>query len=361
MNKDYISSVWNFDEDRKSDLYNTHNLLRWYGRLPYDLVDRLILQYSKPGDKILANFSGSGTIALEALRLGRNVTGTEINPAALLASRVKTESTRFNINKFLQEIGKKNTWPSHKAENDIEEKWFTSKSLSSIKEIKRLIDKNKGTKAEKDFLTLILLSITKKVSLVDSRCVNHIVLDKKKKEVDVVELFKRKLHSSFDSLKKVNSGFKKGVSVKILEVDARKTKLPNSEFDLVISHPPYLGNVDYTNINQLENYFLGSERADVRAQDISTNSLEKYLESMFAVIDEAYRVTRKDGYICIIIGDNRKNGELIPTFSYFIQHALKLELSLEDIFIWVLKNKAGRGIKRHGHHIDHNYILVFRK
>ena len=72
-------------------------------------------------------------------------------------------------------------------------------------------------------------------------------------------------------------------------------------------------------------------------------------------------MVKKNGHICLIVGDNRKDSNIIPSFSYFIQYALSKELKLKDIFIWVLKNKAGKGIKRHGTHIDHNYVLVFKK
>jgi DNA modification methylase len=188
------------------------------------------------------------------------------------------------------------------------------------------------------------------------------VVDKNKKNPDALSIFKEKLEEISVVLKIIKEKVKKSTEIKVIHGDARKLPLKDNSIDFVISHPPYLGNVDYTNINQLENYILGYDYQSIRSTDLSTNNLDKYLKSIYVVMDEMNRVVKKGGRICLIIGDNRKDGEIIPTFSHFIQYAKDtLDLKLEDIFIWVLSQKAGMNIKRHGNHIDHNYVLVFQK
>jgi adenine-specific DNA-methyltransferase len=49
-------------------------------QFPLDLVDRIVLGCSNPGDVILDPFMGSGTTAVSCLRNGRVVVGFEINP-----------------------------------------------------------------------------------------------------------------------------------------------------------------------------------------------------------------------------------------------------------------------------------------
>ena len=177
-----------------------------------------------------------------------------------------------------------------------------------------------------------------------------------------LNVFKDKLEEMSLVLKITKWKIKKATDIKVIHGDARKLPLKDNSINLVISHPPYLGNVDYTNINQLENYILGYDYQSIRDTDLSTNNLGKYLKNIYIVMEEMNRVVKKGGRICLIIGDNRKDGEIIPTFSYFIQYAKNtLGLKLEDIFIWVLSQKAGMNIKRHGNHIDHNYVLVFQK
>ena len=50
--------------------------------LQFDIVDRLITRYSNPGDLVLDVFSGLGTVALRARRLGRSGYGIELNPTS---------------------------------------------------------------------------------------------------------------------------------------------------------------------------------------------------------------------------------------------------------------------------------------
>jgi DNA modification methylase len=90
--------------------------------------------------------------------------------------------------------------------------------------------------------------------------------------------------------------------------------------------------------------------------------MKNYLDSMQKVFDEMHRVLKPGKFMAVVIGDNRKDGNIQPTFSYFIQDATsRLGLELKDIFVWVTKGKAGMNVKRRGNFIDHNYILVFKK
>jgi hypothetical protein len=48
--------------------------------LQFDIVDRLIERYTNPGDVVFDPFMGIGTVALRALKLGRQGRGSELNP-----------------------------------------------------------------------------------------------------------------------------------------------------------------------------------------------------------------------------------------------------------------------------------------
>lgn len=364
MSKDFISSLWDFRnvEQDKSDL-KVHNFLRWYGKLPPQLVRKLLNLYSKEKDLVLANFSGSGTVALESLLNNRNCIAIDSNPLAIILTEVKTHPIEFKFDKF------KKKWDEYvktkpgkiKAKDEYERKWFNKDSFSDIQLIKNFINKY-DSKQEKDLLLLVLASTIKKLSLVDARCINHIVVDKNKKNPKAFDIFQEKLEEISVVLKIIKEKIRKGTDIKVLHGDARKLPLKDNSIDFVVSHPPYLGNVDYTNINQLENYILGYDYESIRNNDLSTNNLDKYLNNIYIVMNEMNRVVKNGGRICLIIGDNRKDGEIIPTFSHFIHYAKNnLGLKLEDIFIWVLSQKAGMNIKRHGNHIDHNYVLIFQK
>lgn len=49
--------------------------------LQFDIVDRVIVQMSQPGETVFDPFSGIGTVPLRAVKLGRKGMGTELNPS----------------------------------------------------------------------------------------------------------------------------------------------------------------------------------------------------------------------------------------------------------------------------------------
>lgn len=69
------------------------NPLTWKGQFSPQLVEAHLRSYAKAGDVVLDPFVGSGTVILEALRLGLEVVGTEINPAAATLARLYRAST----------------------------------------------------------------------------------------------------------------------------------------------------------------------------------------------------------------------------------------------------------------------------
>lgn len=363
MSNAFISSVWDFsDVGSKQTGYLTHDFLRWYGKLIPQLVSRLLDMYTVEGDLVLANFSGSGTVCLEAHLANRNAIGIDANPLALLLSKVKSSPAKFETNEIIDLLDKnyKNSSSTRYENDEFLQKWFSQKAYDDLfryLEAAKMIEDQKL----RDTLNLAIASIVKKVSRVDSRCVNHIVVDDKKNVAGVRETLLDKLESMSKDIDSLESK-KLKAKVRIEQGDARKLHLKNSSVDFILSHPPYLGAIDYTNIFQLENLMLGNDNKAIDVNDISTTSMKNYLGSMQQVFDEMYRVLKPGKFMAIVIGDNRKDGNIQPTFSYFIQDAtFRLGLELKDIFIWVTKGKAGMNVKRRGNFIDHNYILIFKK
>jgi DNA modification methylase len=363
MKNNFISSVWNFKEFKlKETNYATHDFLRWYGKLVPQLVSKLINLYSNREDLVLANFAGSGTVLLESNILKRDSIGFDSSPLSILLCKVKTTPYKPKSKKFLSELkdyinkNKRKTFEM----DETDKKWYDKKVFNNLMLIKEKIEKlNK--KEDKNYFLLALASITRKISRIDSRCINHIVVDKNKPLLNVFEEYVKKVNEmdiSMDDYTKISNGN----NIIIERGDARKLKkLKNSSIDLVISHPPYLGCINYSNIFKLANKIINYDYEEVKKRDISTTSLPKYMEDMKKVFDEMFRVIKPGKYACIIIGDNRVNGDLIPTFSYFINYALKKGFKLKDIFLCLMNKKAGMSIKRRGNHIDHNYILIFQK
>lgn len=363
MKNDFISSIWDFKQVSLNETnYLTHDFLRWYGKLIPQLVARMIKLYSKEGDLILANFAGSGTVLLESHVLHRNSIGVDSSPLSILLCKVKTTPYNPNISKFLDLLSQylKENKNKKFAMDETDKKWYEEEVFNELMLIKKKINTIKDER-DRNYYLLALAAITRKISRIDSRCINHIVVDKNKPLFNPFEEFSKKIEEmnlSMQELIKVANGAK----ISINRGDARDLNdIKSNSVDLIISHPPYLGCINYSNIFKLANKIIDFDYDNVKQNDISTNSLSRYMGDMKKVFDEMFRVLKNDKYACVIIGDNRVDGDLIPTFSYFINYANEKGFKLKDIFIWLMNQKAGMSIKRHGNHIDHNYILIFQK
>jgi adenine-specific DNA-methyltransferase len=85
------SDVWQIakvtsGEDRSSPERTPHP-----AQFPLDLVNRIVLGFSNPGELVLDPFIGSGTVAVSCLEHGRKILGIEVNPAycELTARRIE--------------------------------------------------------------------------------------------------------------------------------------------------------------------------------------------------------------------------------------------------------------------------------
>lgn len=357
---EFISSIWDLRQKTLSPIPAIHDFFRFLGKLPPLLVRRLINLYSDENDLILDNFAGSGTVLIEAKFANRRSIGVESNPLFHLLCRVKTStfvpSTTGFSTRIKERLGNRDgkllfDYPKGK-------KWFYTESLTALQTILEEINKLENEK-ERNFYQVALANIVKHASKIDSRCVNHIVVDKDKPKIDVCQRFL----SSIKELEEASEEFAKyKTQSNVYLGDAKNLDfLDDASIDLIISHPPYLGAIIYYNIYQLESDLLGFDYEGIKEIDMSTYSLDKYMRNMKDVFDEMHRVLKTRKYACVVIGDTRRNGEIIPTFSRFIDYGTSIGFSLRDIFIWVLIGKAGMNVARRGNYIDHNYILIFRK
>jgi 16S rRNA G966 N2-methylase RsmD len=64
------------------------NLFAWRGQFSPQFAEAILTHYGCEADVVLDPFAGSGTVLVEAARLGRAVHGVELNPAAAALARV---------------------------------------------------------------------------------------------------------------------------------------------------------------------------------------------------------------------------------------------------------------------------------
>ena len=133
--------------------------------------------------------------------------------------------------------------------------------------------------------------------------------------------------------------------------------LQNTGIDLVMSHPPYLDIVKFTD----------------KKEDLSNISdinafIDKYTQS----VKNVWPFLKKRQYFVLVIGDLWKNGEVIP-LGFYLMYAIKkaVKCELKGIVVKDMVGNRGkigsegiwkyRALKNGNFLFKHEYIFVFKK
>ncbi|MFX0065617.1 MAG: DNA methyltransferase [Candidatus Hermodarchaeota archaeon] len=245
--------------------YSTHSFHSYPAKFIPNIPHHLIKLFSKPKELVLDPFCGSGTSCLEALFLGRESIGVDLNPLAILISKVKTtplnEHARLRCSDILETI-----------EQEYQEALKNIKSINQREEISdikmldlpkirlpnRLISK-KFTKEMIGTLTIIKSSID---SIDDkdiqdffmvafSSVIRTVIESRSRKKTEIMVNFRNKVRSMLKTMSsfsiEVEPIIKTGIKIpQIIKHDARHLDfIPTSSIDLVVTSPPYINALDY--------------------------------------------------------------------------------------------------------------------
>ena len=86
-------------KNRVNDI--AHRIYRYPARFSPDIANKLISEFTRPGDLILDPFVGSGTTVVEARLLGRRALGTDISQLATFIARTKSKGITGSDAKYL--------------------------------------------------------------------------------------------------------------------------------------------------------------------------------------------------------------------------------------------------------------------
>jgi DNA modification methylase len=137
--------------------------------------------------------------------------------------------------------------------------------------------------------------------------------------------------------------------------DARDLSfLKDNSFDLVLTHPPYMNIIKYSN---------GKIKGDL--SNIAT--LPKFCDEIEKIAKELFRVLKADKFCVILIGDTRKGKHFVPLAFYVMQRFLKVGFVLKEDIIkvqhhcesterWRAKAKRDKFYL-----IMHEHLFIFRK
>lgn len=163
---------------------------------------------------------------------------------------------------------------------------------------------------------------------------------------NAIELTKRNLDFEF----KNSSTFK--TEVNINAGDARNLPIANNSVDLICAHPPYSNIINYTNHED---------------GDLSVLEVEDFLKEINKVAKESFRVLKEGKYCAILIGDMRKNRNVIPLGFWVAEKFMNNGFYIEEMVIKRQHNCKTTGfwyknsIKYNFLLLAHEYLMIFKK
>ena len=137
--------------------------------------------------------------------------------------------------------------------------------------------------------------------------------------------------------------------------DVRNLKgIKDESIDLILTHPPYLNIIKYSN---------GKIKEDLS----NISSVKKFCDELEKGIKEFYRVLKQDSYCVILIGDTRKSRHYVPLSYYVLVRFLKNGFALKEDIIKVQYNCEStpywkKQVNKYNFFlIMHEHLFVFRK
>lgn len=337
--------------------YHVHGMHLYPARMIPQIANRLIRENSSKGQVVLDPFCGSGSVLVEALTLGRNAVGMDINPLAIMLARAKTTSIHpnklasvvYEVLKNVQQrilLNKENKKPDIFYFRNIHH-WFKKDVINDLSIVKECIDEvETHNKSIYNFLRVcfsVTVLKTSNVAFADNPYFARAKTGEalKKHSPDVLKTFEEHMQGYLNRMKEFYDVHPKNVSCKIIQHDSRSMPLEDDSVDLVVTSPPY-GEESHTmaysrfsklsllwldfasrDINRYAAKSLGGTLTVFRDTSPTLNSLYNELATknrrrareVFSFfwdykkcIDEIYRVLRPGCLACIVIGDRSALG-----------------------------------------------------
>lgn len=374
---------WEFAE--ADTQYLTHNIHRYSGKFIPQIAAKAIELLTKPGDMVLDSYMGSGTTLLEAMLIDRNVVGVDLNPLAVLISKVKTthvseeelseiytellpyvnhlvSGVQLNLFSSLFDeaaISEKYIENNWRLEDPWYTKWYQTDVLHQLVQIYGCIETISNPKA-KDIALIAFSDILRKSSNASSKYPNVMYDKNVKKKPLPAKSFLESINHVVNSVKAMSDAIAETKSSsEILLHNNLELPLSDECIDAIISHPPYIAAVPYAEYGSLSLTWLGydcktldkeltgGKRHSSKVVDFFTADYRQYLV-------ESYRVLKDGGLMFLMVGNPVAHGNKIDL------NNLTETFACEAGFTHVATT-VRHGQNRRGNKMGDEYLLFFRK
>ena len=346
-----------------------HQLSPYIGKLKSRIAADLVGQYSHPGDLVADVFCGSGTIPLEALRLGRRVFAADTNPYAMLLTRAKVDAPD-DVAAAQSRAAELLTNAERLPPPDLRRvpiwvrRFFHPRTLKEVLRFATTLQPHGDS-----FVFACLLGILHHqrrgfLSHPSSHLVPYL-RDKKYPPHEFPELWSyRPLRPRL--LSKILRTLRRPLPVPPDRRHAQLESAPVEQIDLpdrldcLITSPPYMNALDYGRDNRLRLWLAGTKKPE--ELDRFTGGFEAFQSAIQVLATKLEQRLKPSGHAIFVIGDRKTRRSSTGYPSEELMHIVSHRspsLRLQDIFCDEIPDI--RRARRHGRGVKREHILVYRK
>jgi len=398
----------------KSTTYLTHSLYYHPAKFIPQIVRYCLDEYCIKGGVVLDPFAGSGTMGVEASTQGHESYMIDINPLLdyfyplKMPSFTKEEWEKYyyEAKNFLEEVLTREPQTINKINDNIDY-WYPEKLYEYFCRIWTNFHelKNQKSTIANNAVALGLFKISKYFSYAEHSMPKLFISKRKRvlieKKLNENSLFNQIEIKAFGSLRDV----KKSVD-SLIELDGKLKKakyfsgIDSSEFnfeklpelDCIITSPPYLQAQEYMRTFKLEMMWIGIpqekikeyiskeipfRKAPSKIQGIYINEIRKkigrkdllklydsYFWFTIKVLENASKRLRKNGKLCVLIGNPKMNGIEVEIWKVIYEYFIN-DLGFNFLEVYedkIISRKLFKGRKNQNPDgMKSEYLIVLEK
>jgi DNA modification methylase len=381
--------TWSFAGLRRRELnYATHGYHRYPAKFIPQVAARLISSFSNEGDLVVDPFMGSGTTLVEAKLHCRPSLGVDINPVAFLITKAKVTpidparlqravaSLENTLRKEAPSIFESSSLPSYLSTTPSlptspqMDYWFPPEAKRELMLIYQAVEALPDDDL-RTFFRCAFSHILKPCSWWSNKTIKPLRVLSKRIPSPITTFFKHvrsMVQGNQQFLELLRERKAENVVAEPHCTDARQLPLPDASAQLIVTSPPYLTSYEYADLHQLTMLWygnilgvaptkefrrrfigtatcsgkpinMGSQIAQTIVDTLQERRPDKaravavYFTEMRECFLEMWRVLKRGGYACIVIGNTRLCGVEILNAQVFVEQMLSLGFELHQTIL----------------------------
>ncbi len=341
-------SLIDWDYETESSRHYIHNLCWYPARFIPIIPAQLIANFSSPGNTVLDPFCGSGTTAVEALKLGRNSVSADLAPVAFFLTSVKTQLLMLEnaqpdeLHQLLADIrllrrrrhgnpqlfddseqrypfGRSRAECPNLSEN---RKWYHPATLLELTDLHHLVSMMPQGLFQNIARILFFSTLMPSTAYPGGRSYTYYADNVKPKGQllykDALKYYSTRLTGFLREYEQTKTLARKSISSEVYQCDARSLlQTVERPCELIVTSPPYLGVTDYTtgfrlaylwfsfseDFNELKQQEIGARYQRHRKTE---RRVSNYKNDLDISLDQMLFLLKPKGYLCLVLGEPQK-------------------------------------------------------